>query len=196
METNKKELISNYLDGELNAEDTQTAELLITEDMEVRKLYEEIKSIDTLIDTLPVLSPTEEMRYSFMQKLAKERFNRSKERKLQKVLLFSSRFAIAASIMLLVSLAVFFVFKLNKTETQEIQPPTTATNTGDFGKSTSKPDEEMYEYMEVLSSVYDLEVLANIEESTFESLENKEELSFVDAALATQYGNFDYSSND
>ena len=43
MNEKKKELISSFIDGELDADDTRTAELLITSDLEIRKMYQEIK---------------------------------------------------------------------------------------------------------------------------------------------------------
>ena len=207
MNDKKKELISNYLDGELNAEDTRTAEILITQDLEVSKMYEEIKSVDTLIETLPELTPTEEMRFSFKQKLMLQRFRNTKERKLQKALTFSTRFAFVASILLLITLVAFILVKtFNNNEVSDLDKHNLVNEDEGKGDKTPKivsnitdeikPDEDMFEYMDLLNSVYDFEDLTLIDESVFEGLEKNVDLVLVEAALTRNYANLDNSGND
>jgi len=197
MDSNNKELISNYLDGELNADDTRTAELLISQDMEVRKLYEEIKAVDTLIDTLPVLTPTEEMQLEFRKKLAAQKLKTNKERKLQRIFLHSRRFAVAASILLMVTIAVFFTIKsINTSGSNEIPPKVVTDSEPTPPPAEIKIDEEMFEYMDMLNSVYDVDTLLQIDDSIIEGLEKNQELSLINAALNRSYQDSGNTGNE
>ncbi|MCD4658364.1 MAG: hypothetical protein K8S87_12585 [Planctomycetes bacterium] len=200
MNEKKKELISNFIDGELDADDTRTAEILISADFDIRKMYEEIKSVDTLIETLPEITPTSELRVNFINKLASQKIKSNNERKLRKTLLISTRFAIASSILLLITLSVFiFVNKFNN-ETPN-NPDNIIVNhpahpTEDSVPNEIKPDENMFEYMDLLSSVFDFKELASIDESILTGLENNADLALVEAALSNNYYELDNFSKE
>ena len=202
MNEKKKELISSFIDGELNADDTRTAEFLITSDLEIRKMYQDVKSVDTIIETLPEINPTSELRLEFKNKLALLKFKYNKERKLRKALEISTRFAIASSILLLITLAVFiFANKSHNSEisnTNDVNLVDNTTNPAPKDKVTDeiKPDEKMFEYMDLLSSVYNFEELASIDESIITGLESNADLALVESALNNSYYDIDNYSNE
>ncbi len=202
MNEKKKELISSFIDGELNADDTRTAEFLITSDLEIRKMYQDVKSVDTIIETLPEINPTSELRLEFKNKLALLKFKYNKERKLRKALEISTRFAIASSILLLITLAVFiFANKSHNSEisnTNDVNLVDNTANPAPKDKVTDeiKPDEKMFEYMDLLSSVYNFEELASIDESIITGLESNADLALVESALNNSYYDIDNYSNE
>ena len=201
MNEKKKELISSFIDGELDADDTRTAEFLITSDLEIRKMYQEIKSVDTIIETLPEITPSSELRIKLIKELDALKLKYNKEHKLRKTLAISTRFAIASSILLLVTLAVFiFANKFSKTEISNIDKKNLVNETKEtpdvIAADEIKPDEEMFEHMDLLRSFYNFEDLASLDESIITQLENNADLALVESALNRSYYNYDNFSNE